>query len=525
MSPVAVVVALSAVVSLATAVLAWRRRGLARSATPLAVGLVAAAAWAGAAAAMHAGLPTAVQDRLVLVQYAGITGVVLCYRLFVDAVTGHRGRPRRVAALAVEPVLLLSLLVADPWLHLVHAEVTYVGDPAVRTPVPGPAFWAHTVYSYAVLAWSAADLVRLRRSATGPLRRQTTTMLLAMAAPVAFNAVSISVPAPYLPVDITPPAFVVTGVLFTVAVVRHELLRLVPVARSLVVDTVTDAVLVVDAADRVVDLNPAARALHPGADGEVVGVPLAEVAGPVLAAAVGDDEGETVVALEDGRSLDVRTRWIRDERGDLVGRVVVARDVTGVLAQQRALEDANAQLRAHVETIDRLRADLAEEAARDPLTGLRNRRRFVDDLAGRLTAALAAGQPLSLVLLDVDHFKAVNDTHGHAAGDAVLVAVAGELRRHARAEDVVRYGGEEFVVLLPRLDAAAAAERADELRRACAGLDVRAGTGGEAVEVTVSAGVATAPEHGGTPDELLLAADRALYAAKAGGRDRVASAG
>jgi len=241
----------------------------------------------------------------------------------------------------------------------------------------------------------------------------------------------------------------------------------------------------------------------------------------VVADAVGSGEGETVLALGTGSSLDVRTRWLRDGRDRVLGRVVVVRDVTAVLAQQQALERANDQLRSHVATIELLQAELAEEASKDPLTGLRNRRRFVDDLAGRLRTATRTGEPLSLVLLDVDHFKAVNDTHGHAVGDDVLIGVAQALRGHARAEDVVRYGGEEFVVLLPRLGPAAAAARAEVLRAACAAVDVEV----EDVRVTISAGVASCPDHGDSPDELLLAADRALYAAKEGGRDRVAVAG
>lgn len=306
---------------------------------------------------------------------------------------------------------------------------------------------------------------------------------------------------------------------------RQDLLRLVPVARSLVVDTITDAVFVVDAQDRVVDLNPAATGLL-GELGspvthDVGGRGFGELVGSGVEDAVGSGEGESVVVLGSGTSLDVRTRWIRDERDRVVGRVVVVRDVTAVLAQQQALERANDQLRTHVSTIEVLQAELAEEASKDPLTGLRNRRRFVDDLDGRLRGAVAAGEPLSLVLIDVDHFKVINDTHGHAVGDDVLVGVAEALRGHARAEDVVRYGGEEFVVLLPRLGPAAAAERAEVLRAACAAVQVEV----EDVRVTISAGVASAPDHGTSPDELLLAADRALYAAKEGGRDRVALAG
>jgi diguanylate cyclase (GGDEF)-like protein len=197
-----------------------------------------------------------------------------------------------------------------------------------------------------------------------------------------------------------------------------------------------------------------------------------------------------------------------------------ARDVTEQLAAARALQEANETLRAQVATIEKLQADLAEEAAKDPLTGLRNRRRFVDDLTTRLDLAATAGQPLSLVLLDVDHFKAINDTYGHAVGDDVLVAVARALGAHARPEDLVRYGGEEFVVILPQLDTASAHARAEALRRACAEIPFAV----EGLRVTISAGVATSPDHGSTPDELLLRADRALYEAKEGGRDQVALA-
>jgi diguanylate cyclase (GGDEF)-like protein len=251
-----------------------------------------------------------------------------------------------------------------------------------------------------------------------------------------------------------------------------------------------------------------------------VGRPFAETVDPVIVRAVGTGEGEIVVALASGVQIDVRTRRIRDDRGNVLGRVVVARDVTDQLAAARALEEANATLRAQVATIEKLQADLAEEAAKDPLTGLRNRRRFVDDLTTRLATAAATGQPMSLVLLDVDHFKAINDTHGHAVGDDVLVGVARALSAHARSEDLVRYGGEEFIVLLPQLDAATARARAEVLRRACA----ETAFGVEGLRVTISAGVATSPDHGSTPDELLLAADRALYEAKEGGRDQVALA-
>ncbi|MEZ0166496.1 diguanylate cyclase [Kineococcus sp. LSe6-4] len=386
----------------------------------------------------------------------------------------------------------------------------------------GPLFWVNTAYSYAVVLSAASSVWRLRRSTRGLLRRQATTMLVAVLAPLVCN-LAVVLPGIALAVDVTPLAFAVTGVLFAYAVLQQDLLRLVPVARSLVVETVTDAVFVVDFRERLVDVNPAGHALlrpDAGPRDAVVGRPFGDLVEAVVADSVRAGEGETVVRLAGGNHLDVRTRWIRDDRGTPLGRVVVARDVTERLQAQRALERANERLRDQVATIERLQADLAEEAARDPLTGLRNRRRFVEDLTARLRTTVETGRPLSLVLLDVDHFKAINDAHGHAVGDDVLVEVARALGAHARPEDVVRYGGEEFVVLLPHLDTDAARARAEDLRAACAGVRV----GVESLRITISAGVATAPEHGTTPDELLLSADRALYEAKGGGRDRVALA-
>ncbi|NIZ92416.1 diguanylate cyclase [Kineococcus rubinsiae] len=526
MPGLAVLVAVASAVTAVTAVLCWRRRTGAPAAGPLVAGLASVTLWGASVAVAHAGVPLRVQALLVLPQFAGVAATVVAIRRFADVVT-RGGVPRWRRLLLVEPALLMVVLALDPWLHVFHATVSATGDPPTRTTTAGWAFWVHSAYSYLVIASGGLALVRARRRATGQARRQLTTMLVALGAPVACNVAVNALPPVWFPVDLTPVSFAVTGLLFSWAVLRQDLLRLLPVARSLVVDTIEDAVLVIDRTDRLVDLNPAAAALLPLLAGlpaaDAVGRDLVDFGGPVLAAAVGDPAGAAVVEVAAGVSLDVRTRPIHDRRGQRLGRLVVARDVSAQLAQQRALERANDQLHAHVATIDRLRADLAEEATRDPLTGLRNRRRFSEDLSGALERARPEGRPTAVVLLDVDHFKRINDTHGHAVGDRVLIAVAEALRRTARYDDVVRYGGEEFVVVLPDHDATAAAARAEQLRAACAELQLVAA--GVRLRVTLSAGVAASPEHGSTPDDLLLTADRALYAAKEAGRDRVGRPG
>jgi diguanylate cyclase (GGDEF)-like protein len=156
----------------------------------------------------------------------------------------------------------------------------------------------------------------------------------------------------------------------------------------------------------------------------------------------------------------------------------------------------------------------------DPLTSLFNRRLFDDQAKGELARARRLGEELALLMVDIDHFKAVNDRHGHAVGDAVLVAVGNCLKAQLRREDLLaRIGGEEFAILVPRLPVAAALRQAERLRRAIEGLSIE--TDGITVRITISIGIAEVGDGDRPLTDALAAADAALYRAKAAGRNRV----
>ncbi|HUR51714.1 MAG TPA: diguanylate cyclase [Mycobacteriales bacterium] len=166
---------------------------------------------------------------------------------------------------------------------------------------------------------------------------------------------------------------------------------------------------------------------------------------------------------------------------------------------------------------------LHEEAQRlsitDGLTGLWNYRYFTMSVTKEIERASRFGRPLALLMLDLDHFKEVNDSYGHQRGDAVLVELAGRIRAEARDVDTVaRYGGEEIVVVLPETDEAGARQAAE---RFCSAVRRKAfgDSGQPGVRLTISAGVAVYPMHGGTASSLLASADSALYEAKRAGRD------
>ena len=220
--------------------------------------------------------------------------------------------------------------------------------------------------------------------------------------------------------------------------------------------------------------------------------------------------GMLVYVLGMGDVAHIRMRQLRQAR--------LARETSG-----QALEQANEALREQIEEISRLQEQLREQVHRDPLTGQYNRRYLDATLQREMRRCARESAPLSLLMMDIDHFKSVNDTHGHLVGDEVLRQIGLILATHARSHDVVcRYGGEEFLLMLPQLPLTQALQRAEQLRRVVQQHAFL--TDGGDIHVTLSVGVAAFPENGQTVDELLRNADHALYQAKREGRNRVVQA-
>ena len=165
---------------------------------------------------------------------------------------------------------------------------------------------------------------------------------------------------------------------------------------------------------------------------------------------------------------------------------------------------------------------LLQLATSDPLTGLFNRGYVEDRLAIELSRARRYGKVLTLAVIDADRFKALNDTHGHAAGDFVLKKIGALLRDSFRQSDTTaRYGGEEFVVLLPETDIEAARRKVESLRELVAATPIQLGLLAQSVQITISAGLASFPDDGDDAAELLAAADERMFRAKRQGRNLV----
>ena len=258
-----------------------------------------------------------------------------------------------------------------------------------------------------------------------------------------------------------------------------------------------------------------------------------------------EDDRELLIGRSEDSDIQIRDEGVSRRHATLRvdGEAAVLRDlgsangtyVDGVQVSEVPVPDGT---RIHVgahTTLKFIRADeldaryqmrLAEGALQDPLTGLYNRRHFEERLVSEMSAAQRHQRPVSLLMCDVDHFKAINDRHGHLAGDETLKMVAFVLRGAVRKEDVLaRYGGEEFVVIARETPLRGAQALGERIRRAVEAS--RCTWQGVDLGVTASVGVATwlGPEirEGISERELLETADRALYMAKQGGRNRVVS--
>jgi diguanylate cyclase (GGDEF)-like protein len=285
-------------------------------------------------------------------------------------------------------------------------------------------------------------------------------------------------------------------------------------------------VIVVDAFNRVLDVNLAAQAWVKKPEREIIGQDVMKVfhlwggLGAYIANTK-DVVQEIEVPGIQPRTLELMVSPINNHLGHLEGRVIVAHDVSSRKNMENEMKRANQALRVQIAEVESLRAKLHEQAIRDPLTGLFNRRYLADALDREVARAGKENDTFCVIALDLDHFKRFNDEYGHKCGDIVLLSMARLFGSAMRPGDVLcRYGGEEFVVLLPGMDLEAAVQQAEGMRQMLKDKSIE--HNGQVIPLTtLSAGVACYPLHGANSDALLSAADQALYQSKNNGRDQI----
>ncbi len=486
----------------AAAIGVWRRRG-SPGRNSLCVAMLAAAVWSFAYALELSAPTTSDRELWGALKYVGVTALPAAWLVFALQYTGRVGRPSRLflGALTIEPLVVLVLLAVPGTRHLIR-----VYPPGPAQPIPtvkaGVLYWPHVVYSNAMVLTASAILLVTVMRVSRLYWRQSITVLVAICLPLIGNAMTDFNAPPFQHLDPSPLAASVAAWVLVLGVLRYRLLDLRPVARTHVVETMRDAVLVADAHGHVVDLNPAAVQLMGPRAGELLGRPVAALLSD-LAHPIGyPDPGVYDLQFNTSqreRDMELAVTPLEDARGATAGRVLVFRDVT----ERRELE-----------------RELRRLAYTDRLTELPNRALFHDRVERALAMAKRHNTPVAVLFLDLDRFKIINDSLGHEIGDEVLVAVAQRLRRCLRDEDTLaRLGGDEFGILLPEI-----ANRRDIYRVTDKCLSALTGPeliGGHELTVNASIGVAISPEDGPDVQHLLRSADAAMYRAKARGGGRV----
>lgn len=449
--------------------------------------------------------------------FVGVVALPTAFLIFVLQYTGVRERigPRLLGLLMIMPTVTVFFSLTDGTFH----DWFFAGfQPAVDVFIGGPAFWLHSLYSYVLTLTSFVLLIRfyIRRRA---YRGQVSWLLAGALVAVLANVVTILklVPDSLEKVDLSPFGFMVMALIMLLNIRRSGFLDIMPIARSVIFDHMQDAMLITDGRGRLVDRNPVARGLFGNTlEGGFRGVSVEALVPGLL------DNGKVVAELavtqagaEDGalenRYLNVQHTEFHDSKGAVRGHIYGFRDVTD-------LKRVEASLRDQLASNEELRKALKEESIRDPLTGLYNRRWLDETLEREIPRTLREKTRLSLCVIDLDHFKRINDDFGHDVGDLVLKDLAKLLQEECRKHDVAtRFGGEEFVLVFPGLAAGPATDVIERLQRSFRECIFTGGLSG----LTFSAGLATVPGHARDRETLFKMADRALYQAKDGGRDQV----
>lgn len=426
------------------------------------------------------------------------------------------------------PSISFGLLVSGEWFDLYYSSVEFasgISGPLIISR--GPMYWFAFVQAYLLILGGMGVLVWKFIRARHTYRRQMPYLIGAVLIPFIINLIYQFnpgiLPIFSAPVDMTPLSFNVTAILLAASIFGLRLFDLVPIARDTVLEYIPELVFVVDSHDRVIDANAIAQKWLGKTLKEIEGQDPIEVFNrwPQLLNRFFFTERsreEVEVPGDPPHTLEIVVTPIYNRLKKLEGRVIVARDITERKLLENKLRAVNQSLQEQLDENERLRLQLQEQAIRDPLTSVFNRRFFSEALDKETAQAERENAAYSILILDVGHFKKFNDAYGHKCGDLVLQSLASLLVENTRRGDIVcRYGGEEFVILMTDLSSDLAYARAEALRKEFEEMNIE--FDGKLLTCTFSAGIASYPKHSIHSEQLLVLADNAMYQSKARGRN------
>ena len=437
-------------------------------------------------------------------KYLGVPFISPFVLLFVLDYYGVKklNKSMTTALLAI-PVLHCLMAITFPFNGLYYTNITWKTDTSIpylkydKTIFYCIGFF----YTYCLTLYALAFTLFRGRRKSFITKKQSAVIVASIALPGIGNAVNVLTPF-QLPFDVTSLALSGACILLGYSFLWLKLFQIAPIAREQIIENMQDAFILVDNRGLFIDANAAAKKLFPGLASANVGAPISDIKDIPWTTAQADTESWTFdLKNELGviRHYSI-SKTVISHKNNIICDCIMIYDVT----EPKKLLD-----------------EVSELAERDTLTGLINRRSFYKRGEWLFREIATTGGNMSVFMLDLDHFKKLNDTYGHQVGDEVLRTIARDLAERFRSTDLfARYGGEEFCAFLPRTDKNSAMRIAGELCKITE--KIYWGDNLRGLRVTISIGVAIYdPACHMTLDSLIGSADKALYAAKNSGRNAV----
>ena len=434
--------------------------------------------------------------------------------------------PYRIVALFIIPITIIFLALTNERHGLIWSgfESGPIGTNSLIYE-HGSFFWVGMGYIFTIVTISSLTLFLYSVKSQSLYKRQNRLVILASIIPITGSILYVTGMNPFPGLDIIPSSFLFTGVALLVGISKQKLLDVIPISHEHLIDQLDDGVLVVDPLFRVVDLNQSAIMLCKISKDDAIGkhgneiIPFWNELVPNLGK---KSPLKFEIELQGAKPeyLKINLSPIIDNRNQFMGWIMVIENITRRKEAERELQGVNVELEKQLHKIQSLQNKLREQAIRDPLTGAFNRGYLDETLQRELARAKRNDSPLCVMMIDVDHFKKINDTYGQKAGDYVLKTIGKLLMKDSRACDCVcRFGGDEFAVLLPEMSEDDAIKRAEHWRHLIKKKHVLFRN--NAIAPTISIGITTYSRSKLKNKYLIENADKALYTAKSEGRDCV----
>ncbi len=485
-----------------------------RKKSPVALSL----AWLLAALAIYAGayageiISTSLGRMLIwnTIEYLGISFIPALWILFTAQYYNARWiqYKRLVGILLSISALTLIAVLTDPVFHLRYtsAWVRTDGLFPVLGFTRGPFYWSHSAFTLLSFTVGTILLTRIMFTSSRFFARQQLFMLAGTCLPWINYWFYLAGFTPW-GIDTIPFSLFLSAVCFGISIFGFKLLTVIPMARGVIFETMSDGVIVLDVHGRIVDFNKAGAALFPELTPSSFSGNIQQVLSryePLCKEVSSEEESEFLLIsgeTDSRRYYQCRISFIFGRGKTQIGKIILLKDNT----------DSTLLLEK-----------LRELATIDPLTRLFNRRHFIEQAAKQITQHARTTRPLSLLIIDLDHFKQINDAFGHLMGDEVLRTLAGILASELRGVDIAaRFGGEEFICLLPETDSQEAYTTAERMRQAIRKTCISF-PGAPDISISASFGVCCKQkiEENEKIDTLIGRADVALYRAKETGRNK-----